>query len=161
MIAPRTAGSASSLSSTRGKVPSAWRKSADVSVCSATLATGGLTAGEVGGDCGCAGCTVNDGVSAAAAAFSSTTDGNFSAAEAGGFSATEGADLSGAEGADFSAAAGAGLDGGGLRKESMNAHPPASQTASMKTTPALRTAFCSVLRCGAERVFPRPSLRLL
>ena len=68
------------------------------------------------------------------------------------FSATEGSDFSVAEGADLSAADGAGLGGGGLRKESTKAHPPAIQTAIMKTTPAVRTAFWSVVRRGGEDV---------
>jgi hypothetical protein len=51
--------------------------------------------------------------------------------------------------ADFSATERAGF-GGGLRKESTKAHPPAIQTAMAKIMPAARATLCRVVRRGGE-----------
>jgi hypothetical protein len=97
---------------------------------------GGFSVAITAGGVGSAGFAAADGLSATAA--------DWSAPEGSGFSA--------AEGADFSTGEGAGLGGGGLRKESTKAHPPAIQTPIMKTTPAVRTAFWNVVRRGGEDV---------
>src|SRR5262249_44257614 len=73
----------------------------------------------------------------------------------------ESAALSTTEGDNFLTAAGTGRGGGGFRNRSTNAHPPAMHTASMKTTPAVTTAFCSVVKRGGEDVFSRPSATFL
>jgi hypothetical protein len=107
-----------------------------------------VTAGETGCDCSSGGGCASRGFGELPVA----TAADFSATAGAGFSAAAGAGLSDTEGGEFSAKEDAGFDGGGLRKESTKAHPPATQTAIIKITPAIRTAFCRVLRRGGEDV---------
>jgi hypothetical protein len=99
---------------------------------SLALATGGLTAGGAGGNCGSGDGYGPGGFGGLSVA---TTAGGA------GFSATA---------PDFSATV-AGF-GCGLEKEFRKVHPPAIQTAIVKTAPAVRTAFCRLIRRAGEDV---------
>jgi hypothetical protein len=130
-----------------------WRKLPDSPLCGETLATGGVTGGWVGGDCDSGGGCGSGGFGELSAATTARGVGSAGFPDEDGFSDTA-ACVSPTEVDGFSAADSGDFSGGGLRKASTKAHPPATQTAITKTTPAVMTPFCRGVRRGAEEVLP-------
>ena len=151
-IKSRAAGSITSSSSTAGGPFVACCKSAVLPLCGTAPVTAGVTAGWIGDDsawgggCGSGGfggLLVATSVVAGSAGFPAPDGWSATAAD---FCATETGDFSATAASDFSVPEGVGFAGGGWRKESTKAHPPAIQTAIIKTTPAVRTAFWKAVR---------------